>query len=118
MSSRKHQLAWMTALDIVNVKRSVSEKEVAVCLHDTSFNGRAEEEPPKQQLPGQEKPTAREQSASLPRNGLLQTFHSLADTMIQFMWQADLHGVAKFVTDCLGVYYSTDPDGGQASDQP
>ena len=41
-----------------------------------------------------------------------------AETMIQFMWQADLHGVAKFVTDCLGVYYDTDPDRGRASDQP
>ncbi len=38
--------------------------------------------------------------------------------MIQFMWQANLHGVAKFVTDCLGVYYDTDPDRGRASDQP
>ena len=27
------------------------------------------------------------------------------------MWQADMHGVAKFVTDCLGVYNSTDPKG-------
>ena len=33
--------------------------------------------------------------------------------MIRFMWQADLHGVAKFVTECLGVYHSTDPDGGR-----
>ena len=48
-----------------------------------------------------------------------------AETMIQFMWQADLHGpklgnpgVAKFVTDCLGAYYDTDPDRGRASDQP
>ncbi len=41
-----------------------------------------------------------------------------AETMIQFMWQADLHGVAKFVTDCLGVYNDTDPDRGRASDQP
>jgi len=38
--------------------------------------------------------------------------------MVQFMWQADMHGVAKFVTDCLGVYSSTDPEGVQASDQP
>ena len=41
-----------------------------------------------------------------------------ASTMIQFMWQADLHGVANFIAECLGVYYSTDPDGDQASDQP
>ena len=34
------------------------------------------------------------------------------------MWQADLHGVAKVVTECLGVYYNTYSDGGQASDQP
>jgi len=33
-----------------------------------------------------------------------------------FMWQADLYGVAKFVTDCLGVNYDTDRRGGQASD--
>jgi len=39
-------------------------------------------------------------------------------TMVQFMWPADLCGVAKFVTDCLGVYYDTDPRGGQPSDQP
>ena len=37
---------------------------------------------------------------------------------IQFMWQADLHGVAKYVTDCLGVYHDTDPVRGRASDQP
>ena len=30
-------------------------------------------------------------------------------TMVQFMWQADLYGIAKLVTDCLGVYYDTDP---------
>ena len=41
-----------------------------------------------------------------------------ARTMVQFMWQADMHGVAQIVTDCLGVYSSTDPDGDQASDQP
>ena len=28
-----------------------------------------------------------------------------ASTMIHFMWQADLHGVAMFITECLGVYY-------------
>ena len=40
--------------------------------------------------------------------------------MVQFMWQADLHGDAKYVTDCLGVYYDTDPKRGRAyaSDQP
>ena len=36
----------------------------------------------------------------------------------QFMWQADLYGVARFITYCLGVYYDTDPSRGQASDQP
>ena len=45
-------------------------------------------------------------------------FGEHAGTMIQFMWQADLHGVAKYVTDCLGVYYDADPDRGRASDQP
>lgn len=34
------------------------------------------------------------------------------------MWQADRHGVAMFVTDCLGVYRSTAPEEIQASDQP
>ena len=34
------------------------------------------------------------------------------------MWQADLHGVAKCVTDCLGVYYDTDPERGRTPDQP
>ena len=45
-------------------------------------------------------------------------FGQHAGTMIQFMWQADLCGVAKYVMDCLVVYYDTDPEGGQASDQP
>ena len=38
--------------------------------------------------------------------------------MIQFMWQDDIRGVAVFIKECLEVYYGTDPDGGQASDQP
>jgi len=29
-----------------------------------------------------------------------------------------MHGVAKFVTDCLAVYNSTDSEGVQASEQP
>jgi len=41
-------------------------------------------------------------------------FGQHARTMVQFMWQADMHGVAKFVTDSLGVYSSTDPEGIQA----
>ena len=41
-----------------------------------------------------------------------------AATMIQFMWQDDIRGVAVFIKECLEVYYGTDPDGGQASDQP
>ena len=45
-------------------------------------------------------------------------FGQNAGTMVQFMWQADMHGVAKFVADCLGVYVSTDPEGDQAPDQP
>ena len=28
--------------------------------------------------------------------------------MMQFMWQADLHGVAQLVTDCLHAYYNLD----------
>ena len=31
-------------------------------------------------------------------------------TMAQFMWQADLYGLARFITDCLGVYYVNDTD--------
>ena len=27
-------------------------------------------------------------------------------------------GVAKYVTDCLGVYYDTDPERSRASEQP
>lgn len=30
-------------------------------------------------------------------------------TMVHFMWQADLFGVAQFVTDCLDAYYIPDP---------
>ena len=39
-----------------------------------------------------------------------------ARTMLHFMWQADLYGVAKSVTYCLGAYLT--PGGVQASDQP
>ena len=39
-------------------------------------------------------------------------------TVVQFMWQADLYEVAKFLTDCLGVYNDTDPRGVRASDLP
>ena len=39
--------------------------------------------------------------------------------MVKYTWQADLqmqlHGVAKYVTGYLVVYYRTDPAGGQAS---
>ena len=45
-------------------------------------------------------------------------FGEHAATMLQFMWQDDIRGVAMFIKECLGVYYGTDPDGGQASDQP
>ena len=38
--------------------------------------------------------------------------------MLQFMWQDDIRDVTMFIKECLGVYYGTDPDGGQASDQP
>ena len=40
-------------------------------------------------------------------------------TMRQFMWQADLVGVAKFVDACLEMVYAAGPSSvGQASDQP
>ena len=45
-------------------------------------------------------------------------FGEHAATMIQFMWQDDIRGVAMFIKECLGVYHGADPDGGQASDQP
>ncbi len=45
-------------------------------------------------------------------------FEEHAGTMLQFMWRADLHGVAQFVTDCLGAYNVPDPERGQASHQP
>ena len=45
-------------------------------------------------------------------------FGQHARTMLQFIWQTDLHGVASFIADCLDVYHITDPEGGQASDQP
>ena len=34
-------------------------------------------------------------------------FRQHAETMVQFMWQADLQGIAKYVTNCLGGYYDT-----------
>lgn len=46
-------------------------------------------------------------------------FGKHAETVVQSMRQADMHGIAKCVTDCLGVHGSTDPAGGvQVSDQP
>ncbi len=40
-------------------------------------------------------------------------------TMRLFMWQDDLVGVAKFLDECLEVFYSAGPPhGGQASNQP
>ena len=45
-------------------------------------------------------------------------FGQHARTVLQFIRQSDLHGVAGFIADCLDVYYDTDPEGGQASDQP
>jgi len=41
-----------------------------------------------------------------------------ACTMTQFMWQADMHGVAKLVTECQSVNYSTDLDGVRHSITP
>jgi len=32
-----------------------------------------------------------------------------AGTMVNFMWQADLHGVVDFVTDCLQLNASAGP---------
>jgi len=29
-----------------------------------------------------------------------------AGTMVHFMWQSDLHGIAQIVTDCLNAYYT------------
>ena len=48
------------------------------------------------------------------RDRYLGLFGQHAGTMVQFMWQADLHGVAKYVTDCLGVSYDTGPERGRA----
>jgi len=57
--------------------------------------------------------------------GLLDNMHGQWPMdQVQSMRQADMHGVAKFVTHWLGVYSSADPAGGgsaegvQASDQP
>ncbi len=38
-------------------------------------------------------------------------------TMLDFMWQADLVGVAKFVMDCLDFFHA-DVGNSVASDQP
>ncbi len=50
--------------------------------------------------------------SSLRYQGL---FGEHAATMLQFMWQDDIRGVAMLIKECLGVYHGTDPDGGQAS---
>ena len=52
------------------------------------------------------------------RNKYLDLFGHHAETMLQFMRQADLHGAAKYVTDCLGVYCDIDLKRAPASDQP
>jgi len=39
-----------------------------------------------------------------------------ASTMVQFVWQVDLHGVAQFVTNCLDAYDSPDPESSHAPD--
>ena len=52
------------------------------------------------------------------RDRHLGLFGEHAGTMIQFMWQDDIRGAAVLIKECLEVYYGTDPDGGQASDQP
>ena len=38
--------------------------------------------------------------------------------MMEIMWQADLHAVAKSIAECLGIHSNTDLVGGQALDQP
>ena len=38
-------------------------------------------------------------------------------TMLDFMWQADLVGVAKFVMDCLDFFHA-DVGNNRTSDQP
>ena len=47
-------------------------------------------------------------------------FGEHAATMLQFMWQDDIRGVAIFIQECLDRCYGAnpDPEGGQASDQP
>ena len=40
-----------------------------------------------------------------------------AVTMVKFMLQTDLHGIANFITDCLEVYANAGPIEGQTSDQ-
>ena len=47
-------------------------------------------------------------------------FGEHATTMLQFMWQDDIRGVAIFIQECLDRCYGAnpDPEGGQASDQP
>ena len=37
---------------------------------------------------------------------------------LYFFFNYYIRGVAVFIKECLEVYYGTDPDGGQASDQP
>ena len=38
--------------------------------------------------------------------------------MVQFMWQANLHKVAKVVVGCLDACHRTNSEGGQAFYQP
>ena len=47
-------------------------------------------------------------------------FGEHAATMLQFMWQDDIRGVAIFIQECLDRCYGAnpDPEGGQPSDQP
>jgi len=44
-------------------------------------------------------------------------FEEHAVTVVKFMWQADLHGDAKFVTECLEVHANAGPTEGRKSDQ-
>ena len=64
------------------------------------------------------KPAWKCQACSIFRDNYPELFGHHDGTMVQFMWKADLHGVATYVTDCLGVCHATDPERGRASDQP
>ena len=56
---------------------------------------------------------------SLSLSAAQMLYRQHAGTMIQFMWQADLHGVAKFIRECLGRWVGgKESERRLASDQP